>query len=327
MTLNSTPQSSEEILKIFKQQLAEFRRQEGEISTKAQAAERAQDKEVVEQASAYTVESIVKGLADLQLNFSDALSNLSDGLETESNKLGELRRAIKVESAQLEVVRNLKVAAEALEILRQENAERLRKFEESAAKDRADLDETISSKRDAWSTEAEEHAQAVSDYSANQAKDRAQEQELYAYELNRKQKIDADQNEQTRREQELELADINEANEKDWNEREKELSDNADKITEMRTKVEEFPAKLEEEVGKARDAAIKSATRDAEIKAQLLAREATNDLEVSTLRIASLEDTIGKNGEQIEKLRSQLSVALEQVQSLALQAIQGNSTK
>ena len=65
-------------------------------------AEKARDKRVVETASTYTVESVVKGLAELQLHFGTDIEGLAARLSTEIRKLEDVRRAIEVETRHLE---------------------------------------------------------------------------------------------------------------------------------------------------------------------------------------------------------------------------------
>ncbi len=57
---------------------------------------KAGEKAVVEKASAYTVDNIIKGIADLNINLGKALSDLSGKLATEANKLAELQKATRV---------------------------------------------------------------------------------------------------------------------------------------------------------------------------------------------------------------------------------------
>ena len=109
--------NKDQILGAFQQLLSERKQVVSKIATKQEAAEREEDKSVVKKASTYTVKSIVKGLADLQLNFGGAVDNLAEKLSVEAPKLEELRRAIRVETQHVEELRNIRVAADALDIL------------------------------------------------------------------------------------------------------------------------------------------------------------------------------------------------------------------
>ena len=72
------------------------------------------EKEVVAKASACTVETIVKDLADLHLNVGKALSELSEQLVGEADKLKEVQQAIEIERANLEELHDIHLSADTL---------------------------------------------------------------------------------------------------------------------------------------------------------------------------------------------------------------------
>ncbi len=322
MTTQDTLKTKDEILKAFNT-LAQIReRLASQISTKAQAAEKAQERALVDQATTYTVESIIKGLADLQLGFGDELEKLADTLQGESDKLVEIQRAIHIEAARLNELRNIRVAAEAIAIQRQENAETLAKFEAEANEKSEDLQDSISNTRSRWEKEQAEHEEACESFNVELAKSRQQEEENFVYDLARKRKIEADKNSDKKRDLQRKLADQEAGKSKDWGKREQVLADNAVKIQELRDKVEAFPAELEQEVSKAKDAAIKSANSNAKVAAELAAKQSEGKIEVFELSIQSLESTITAQDAQLEKLQAQLQEAGLQSQELAVKAIE-----
>jgi hypothetical protein len=79
-------------------------------------------------------------------------------------------------------------------------------------------------------------------------------------------------------------------------------------------------------VKKAREDAIREATSDAKIKAELMEKEIEANRKVHALQIATLEECITKNAAQIEAVTAQLQAALKQTQDLALRAIDGAGT-
>ena len=115
--------SSQEILNAFQSLVEKQKTLDAQIETRAEEASRKQDEAIVEQAATYSVEGIVKGLADLQLSFDDDLDGLADTLTQESEKLNELQRAIVVANQQLTYLQDVQIAAEALVILKQKQEE------------------------------------------------------------------------------------------------------------------------------------------------------------------------------------------------------------
>ena len=124
-TQHTEASSQEHILKEFRELLSKYRQTTSKIRTKQETADREADKQIVEMASKYTVESIVKGLADLQLDFGKSTDDLVAKLAVEAPKLEELRRAIRVETQHLEELRHIRIVADTLDILIQEHQEKL----------------------------------------------------------------------------------------------------------------------------------------------------------------------------------------------------------
>ena len=109
------PKSRDEVLKSFSPLLQKHLQQAAQPATKAEAAERVKLREAVERAAQYTSETIIKGLAELQVSFGVAVEALAERLASEASKLDELRRAIAAESARVEDLRHVRIAAEAVE--------------------------------------------------------------------------------------------------------------------------------------------------------------------------------------------------------------------
>jgi hypothetical protein len=74
---------------------------EKQIETKKTA-----EASLVEKASSYTVESIIKGLANVNIYVGNALTDLSRELTAEANKLTEIR-AITIETKHLEELHDI----------------------------------------------------------------------------------------------------------------------------------------------------------------------------------------------------------------------------
>ena len=323
MSTLSDPKSRDEILKAFSPLIRTFESQVAKVATKAEAAQEAADREVVERAAGYSVEGIVKGLAELQLSFGGAVEELSEQVEGESVKLGELRRAIAVERGRHTQLHSTRIAADALEILKQDHARSIEEFEAKAAESRADLEESIADKREDWSREAVELAEANAEYEANLAKVRKQAAADHAYEVERQAKLTADTNAERRREVERALADSGAAKEKDWSVREKALDAASAEIQELRDEVSGYEAAIQEASKKSREAAIAAVNREAKHQAELLSRETAANLEVFELKIKSLGETISEQKSEIDKLSEQLANALAQSQKLAQRAMVG----
>jgi len=318
--------TKQQIIEAFRQLLEERKKHPSRIATKEEVAEKEKDKRVIETASTYTAETIVKGLADLQLHFGGDIDELAEKLRTEIRKLEEVRRAIEVETKHSEELHCIKIAAEALDILEQEHREQAQAFEEEVERQRDALDREIAEKRQAWQEEQEEHEKSVEAYDKSLQKERQREEENYQYEVERKRKIETDAYEEKKKKSEVEWAETAAEKEKDWAERGAILAEHQQVLEEYKAEAQAFPQKLEAAVEQAREEAIKAARQTAKVNADLLEMEVEANRKVYETEIQALGKTINEQNEHIEALSADLRSALKQVQALTARALEGPSS-
>jgi hypothetical protein len=314
------PKTREEIQKEFNQLLRTHEQRASQISTKAEEAEQVKDRELVARAAGYTVESIINSLAKLQLGFGSSVEAIAGQLETESSKLGELRRAIEVEAGRLEQLRSTVVAAEALAILKQDSQQKLTALADQAALARKQLADEMAAHREAWQREREEAAVAATEYEQSQAKEREQAEEAHKYERERLGKVEADDNAVKRTALDRRLADEEAAKAKDWGAREKALDLRTAEIEQLRTKVAAFAAELEAAGNKARDKAIAAVNREAKFEVEMLEKEHDGNVKVFELKVQTLEERIARQSALITDLNTKLDATIAKSQGLAEQA-------
>ncbi len=324
MTAFAAKDGKQQLMQSFQEIIAERKRLESKIATKQEEAEKAKNKEILEAASAYTVDGIVKGLADLQLEFGGIVNSLSERLGKETSKLDELNKAIEVETINLKELQQLRVVADALDILTQEHQEKLKNLEQDTTSKREVLEKDIAKNRKDWQKEESEFAEVNTAYSTQQVKERQQEAEEYQYKLETTRKINANAYEARKLKVERDTQESTKEKEKNWKEREKVLNDNKALFTEYQQKVAAFPTELEEAVKKAREEAIKDTSQKAKVEADLFEKESESTKQNYELKIKSLEETIQKQLEQIEGISTQLQTTLKQAQDLAMKAFDSN---
>lgn len=320
MALAHEPKTREEIQKEFNQLLRTHEQRASQISTKAEEAVQVKDRELVERAAGYTVETIINSLARLQLGFGSAVEAIAGQLETESNKLGELRRAIEVETQRLEQLRSTVVAAEALAILKQDSQQKLAALAAEAEQARKQLADEQAAVREQWQREREEAQAAAAEHEATQVKDRRQAEEEHKYERERLAKIEADENAAKRTALERKLADEAATKTKDWAGREKALEKRAAEIEQLRTKVAGFAAELEAAVTKAREKAIAAVNREAKFELEMVEKEHDANVKVFELKVKTLEERIARQTALIADLNVKLDATIAKSQGLAEQA-------
>ncbi len=268
------------------------------------------EKTIVEKASGYTVESIIKGMADLSINLGKALSDLGGKLAAEAGKLVELHKAIEIQTNRLKELHDIDAAAISLKALLDAQSERKASFESETAEKTAAFEADIARRREEWKREQIEHDLAVKERDADLKKSREREQEEYNYALALARKKDSDA-----------VA----AREKEIAEKSAAIAARESEFNELKRKGDLFPQELANAVKKAEEAVKIAAQKQAEADAKLMAKEIEGDKRVSALKIASLEEKIAAQTTQIESLTKQLAAANTQVQDIAVKAIEGAS--
>ena len=317
--------SKDQILKAFNQLLEERKKSDSKVETKEQEAEKDKNRELLQTVAGYTVDNIVNGMATLQLDFGSAIDNLSQQLETESGKLDELKQAIAVETEHLQQLRQVRLVADSLYILKQENQEKSRILEEKTNNQREAINKERTQTEKAWEKEQQEFKLKVTEQTELLTKQRKEQKEDYNYEIERLRKVEMDEYDEQERFQKRELAELNRDKEKAWGEREKFLTDNQAEFEENQEKIAGFDDKLAEEYKKAKEEAIKEAEREAKVKGDLLEKEWESSKKGYDLKIESLQSTIERQRAEIAEITEQLQTATSQAQSLAMRAFQSSA--
>ena len=313
-------------MQAFEQILAEQQKLDSKIATKQEEAEKEKDKEILAVASEYTVDGIVKGLADLQLEFGTIVNELSEKLAKENSKLDELNRAIEVETKYLQKLQKIRIVADTLDVLTQEHQENLSKLEEDITEKREILEKERQQTVKDWEKEQAKFEEAEQEYNEFLAKNREKETEEYQYKLEDSRKINEDNYQETKRQLERELQSATREKDKDWVERENIITQRQSLLEEYQKKVASFPAELDAAYKKAKEDAIKNASQKAKVESDLFEKDWEGRKQSYELKITSLEQNIERQREQIESISTQLQETLKQAQDLAMRAF-GSSAK
>lgn len=316
--------SKEQLMAGFQQIIAARKKLEFKIATKQEEAEKEKNQQILEAASTYTVDSIVKGLANLQLEFGSIITGLSEKLATENSKLDEVKRAIEIETQHLQELQQIRVVADVIDILTKEHQESLKSLEQNAASQGEALEKEIAQRRKDWQQERTEYEATVQQQNELLTKERQQEVEDYQYRLELTRKINTDAYQAKKRNLEREVQESTQAKGKQWAEREKIIAERQPLFEEYQKKVEAFSNELDEAVKKAREEAIRDVYQDAKVKADLFEKEWQASKQSYEVKIQSLESVITKQTEQVASLSTQLEAALKQSQDLALRAFENS---
>jgi len=219
-----------------------------------------------------------------------------------------------LERKELERLHKLDVAATALDQLLEDHAREKQRLEAEMAAERTTWEEeTALQARERKEQEEglkKQRQREIEDYEYKKALDRKKAQDRYEEELRARDKKNAEQQE---------------ALEKSWQAREATLKEREEELARLNKEVEEFPARLSRET----ETAAAQGRKEAELKLQqqiiMLEKDAATEKRVTELRVKGLEESLAYNGAQIAALEKQLAEAKQQVQDIAVKAIEGAS--
>ncbi|WP_310427460.1 hypothetical protein [Chamaesiphon sp. VAR_48_metabat_135_sub] len=314
--------SKTQILTELDRILAEQYRPGSKVATKEEEAQLAKNKEIVTKAASYTVDTIVKGMADLQLEFGSIITGLSDTLKIEVEKLTEVKQSIEIETQHRSELQQVRVVADALHIITQEHQQSLKAIEQQVATDQENLEKEQANLRKQWERTDREYNEQQAELATVVAKERQKEQDEFQYKVTRDRQLQTDVYTETKRNQEQETQSLDREKQKQWKEREKFLKDNQKLADENTAKVAAFPAELEEAVKKAREDAIKETSSNEKVKADLAEKEWEGSKQGYEMKAQSLERVIERQNEQIIAITEQLQTVMNQAQSLAMKAFE-----
>jgi hypothetical protein len=281
---------------------------------KAQAAARLRADQVRQAVDGTTVEGVVQRISGLGLEISKSLADVSGKLVEEVERLSSVRETVNLERAELERLHKIDVAATALDQMVQDYAREKERLEAEIAEQRA-----------AWEEETGNTERERKEQEENLKKARAREIEEYEYKKNLERKKALDKYEEDQRLQEKKNKERQEALEKGWQQRETVLKEQEQELARLRKEAQEFPEAMKTESDKAAVLAAKAAEQKFEQEILLLKKEAETEKRLSSLQVKTLEETIARQAVQIVALQKQVDDAKQQVQDIAVKAIEGAS--
>jgi hypothetical protein len=239
---------------------------------------------------------------------------VSDNLLAEVQRLATVREAVATETDRLQRLHKIDIAATALDDLVQDFEARKSAFE-------AD----ISGKRTAWDAEAKARERAEREYDENLKKQRQREIDEYEYKKTLDRKKAQDKYDEEMRALEKKNREKQEALEKSWQERERAIKSREEEYVRLQQELDGFPAKLQAETARAGSEATRQTEQRFEQQILLMTKERDADRRMSELQIKTFEETVARQTVQIEALQKQLEEAKQQVQDIAVKAIEGAS--
>jgi len=281
---------------------------------KAEQAASLRAAEVRQAVEGITVERVVQAISGMGLEITKSLSDISGKLLAEVEQLASVREAVNLERAELDRLHKIDVAATALDQLVQDHA-----------REKERLEAEIASQRSAWEDESRDTERERKEQEESLKKSRAREIEEYEYKKALERKKAQDKYEEDQRLQEKKNKERQEALEKSWQQRETILKEQEQELLRLRKEAQELPETVKTESEKAAVLAAKAAEQKSEQEILMLKKEAETEKRLASLQVKTLEETIVRQASQISALQKQMDEAKQQVQDIAVKAIEGAS--
>jgi len=313
-TTARTRRSKSEVQQELQTVLREAAAERETADPRLEEAARARDAEVRQAGAGVTVEAVVQGIADLSLQVSKSLGDVSARLVAEVERLTTLREAAAIEQRELERLHKIDIVATSIGQLLQDQAAKKQALEAEMATERA-----------AWDAETAERERAGREDEESLKKQRQREADDYEYRKALERKKAQDKYDEEQRLRDRQNREKHEALEKSWQEREAALKAREDEVAQLRKDADTFPKRLAQEVERAVNEARRQADQQFEQRLLVASKDADADKRVAELRVKTLEETVTHQTEQLAALQKQVDEAKQQVQEIALKAIEGAS--
>lgn len=272
-----------------------------------------------------TLNGVICDLETIKTRIGTSASFLQQKLTAEAARLHEVHDELDHLRGDLKELHGLDVNESTLNDLvhrYQENSERLEK-EYSELQNSSS--EKMEIQNEAWRKEKVQHHDRAREQERARKSAEKRSRAEYEYDLEARRRAEADAFEQKNKEQERALDELKATNEMKWSEREKELTRREEEALDLRVRAQGLTTKLEKAVKQARDQAAAATRRQTKDEAALREKEHLGTHKVYEMRIASLEETIGLQSQQLQDLSKQLAQTTKQAQDLAVKALEGAS--
>ena len=270
----------------------------------------------------------IVSLEQIKDSFGGAVSNLSEQLIMEATQLEAIRSAIALEKSELENLHKLtEVDESTVDVLLEQYQANAKKYAAQLSQQKESDEQEITALKQAWKKEQETHARLTEREREEYRQSQLREKEEYEYNLDKIRDLDEEEYEQEKKARKQELDDTRQTLEKQWQEKETEIAKQEQEYIVAREKVAAFDEQLRAKIKQGTEQGKGIGIYQTKIKADLRTKEIEGEQQNYQLRIESLEQTIKHQSTRISKLSQQLDSSLQQVQDLAVKAIEGTANR
>jgi len=321
----SMSNTKKEMLDAYKEVVRRLKEKRQAGIKPQERVEEKQKEEAIEVADALSTEGITREIGNLKSEVGRVLVDLSDKMESEIDRYLKIRKALDAREAELKEIYDIEREVSSLAALMETQKERREQFAAEMDAKKTTLEEEIASTRQEWREEQKTHDEEIKAREEAEKKRRDREAEEYKYTFEREKKLAQEQSDYEKARMERELQLRREELEKDLTAREQALVEQESELSSLREQVTAFPAELAAAVEKVVAETTDRLTREAQANLALMQKEFDGEKNVLNSRIDALQQSVKELQQQNAKLASQIEKSYNQVQDIAVKAIEGSS--
>ena len=242
-------------------------------------------------------------------------------------RLITIQQAIEIAEENVKERHEINVEADTLEALLLSQQQRKEEFEQEMEDREEDFEQEMNEKMIEWEKKQQEAEQKRKEEEQNAQKLRQREQDEYQYNLRIERQKDEDTYEMKKASLEKELEEKRLEMEKQFIERESGLAASEQELSTLREEVDTFSEKLSAAVEEAKQQATSRTDMKYRYEADLRENEIEGERRLFQQTIASLEAKINDQETRIHHLTDKTSLANNQVQDIALKAIESSAAR
>ena len=319
MTKEDIPQISErskkqDILNAYHEALKKLAEKRETEMKPEQKAEEKRVREVVRVADAMSLDGVSQSLNQLKSELGKALSLIMEKLEGEVSRYETVKRAVEAQEKELSEIYEIQKAATSLAALI-----------ETQDQQRTTFEAEMKRIREQWELEKMSYESELKERKEQEEKQRKREREEYEYQFKREKQAARDRLADEKAALEKALQEKQEIAEKTLAEREHVISERESKVEFFENRIKELEANRDQAVQTAVQEATERLQKDFESREARRQTEFEGERNVLKTQIQSLEETVKGQNAQIIQLSKQLEKASQQVQDIAVKAVEGSS--
>lgn len=259
-----------------------------------------EETKIAEQMSILSFQKVMGDIGQLKMSSAEMLNGLGDKIAEELKTLESVNKAIALKNERLKNTYNIE--AEAVNLF---------DLIEAKEKERMVLQNNFEMEKEKLEREISQ---------TKKQHERADEE--YQYSLKVERQKEQDENDFKNKVKERDFNEKLSAKQKELSLKESRIVEQENEMKEIKLRFEKLPEEIETAKNQAHTVGKDETATQAKIEKELLAKDYSRDQEIAKLKIDSLEAIVKKQGAQIEGLESQLSLALQKAQELAVKIIE-----